>query len=151
MNKEKLRTLAKDLRKEPPRSPRALLGGHVILARCVDKCRAHLLGMNGEYNYWPCSLFTFWEPFTGIDHDMLRDFVATGASDDEVAEWAKGKSNVQNPLEIIAWNNRMRDMRISDLSVEWQEYIESYVEEYLPEGRPLYVWFDMFDLEEGRI
>ncbi len=42
MNEDKLRTLAKDLTKEAPRSPRALLGGFVILARCVDKCRSAL-------------------------------------------------------------------------------------------------------------
>ena len=151
MNEEKLRILAKDLTKEPPRSPRTLLGGYVILARCVDKCRSFLLGMNGEYNYWPCSLCSQWGPFSGIGHEELKDFVATGASDDEIAEWIKGKSKVQDPLEIVAWNNKMRDMRLSDLPVEAQEYIENYAKEYLPEGRPMYVWFDMYDLEEGRI
>ena len=55
MNKEKLQSLVKDLTKEPPRSPRDMLGGFVILARCLDKCRAFLLGINGEYNFWPCS------------------------------------------------------------------------------------------------
>ncbi len=107
--------------------------------------------MNGEYSYWPCSLCSQLEPFTGIDHGELKDFVATGASDDEIAEWVKGKSKVQDPLKIIAWNNKMRDTRISDLPVESQEYIETYAQEYLPEGRPIYVWFDMYDLEEGRI
>ena len=53
---EKVKLLAKDLRKGYPRSPREKLGGYVIAARCADKCRAFLLGMNGEYNYWPCSL-----------------------------------------------------------------------------------------------
>ena len=56
MNEEKLKLLAKDLTKEYPRSPRETLGGYVILARCIDKCRAFLLGQNGEYNYYPCSL-----------------------------------------------------------------------------------------------
>ena len=64
MNKEKLEQLTTDLRKEPPRSPREVLGGYVILARCLDKCRAFLLGMNGEYNYWYCSLCDQLEQFT---------------------------------------------------------------------------------------
>ena len=63
---EKVKRLAKDLRTAYPRSPREKLGGYVIAARCVDKCRAFLLGMNGEYNYWPCSLASQWFSFTGI-------------------------------------------------------------------------------------
>ena len=53
MNKEKLQSLARDLRKTPPRSPREPLGGFVIAARMLDKARADLLGINGEYNFYP--------------------------------------------------------------------------------------------------
>ena len=53
---DKVRRYAQDLRQHYPRSPREKLGGYVIAARSVDKCRAFLLGINGEYNYWPCSL-----------------------------------------------------------------------------------------------
>jgi Domain of unknown function (DUF5069) len=49
MNKDRLQTLARDLRKTPPRSPREPLGGFVIAARMLDKARADLLGINGEY------------------------------------------------------------------------------------------------------
>ena len=81
MNKENLTSLAKDLRKEFPCSPRVTLGGYVILARCLDKCRSFLAGMNGDYNFWPCSLCEQLEDFTGIDHKDFKDYVATGASD----------------------------------------------------------------------
>jgi hypothetical protein len=37
MNKERLQSLARDLRKTPPRSPREPLGGFVIGARMLDK------------------------------------------------------------------------------------------------------------------
>lgn len=40
MNKEKLQSIARDLRKTPPRSPRETFGGFVITARMVDKARA---------------------------------------------------------------------------------------------------------------
>ena len=69
---EKLEKLARDLRKGPPRGPRETLGGYVILGRCVDKCRAELVGVNGEYTYWPCTLCSFLEPFSGLD---LADLV----------------------------------------------------------------------------
>ena len=51
VNKDHLQTLARDLRKTPPRSPRETLGGFVIAARMLDKARADLLGINGEYNF----------------------------------------------------------------------------------------------------
>ena len=40
MNTEKLKQLAKDLRKQPPPSPHEKLGGYVIAARSLVKCRA---------------------------------------------------------------------------------------------------------------
>ena len=73
--------------KNYPRSPRDTLGGHVITARTLDKCRASLLGMNGEYSYWPCSLAIRVFEFTGITPEQFRDFVATDATDEEVGAW----------------------------------------------------------------
>jgi hypothetical protein len=40
VNTEKLKALAKDLRKQPPPSPHEKLGGYVIAARSLVKCRA---------------------------------------------------------------------------------------------------------------
>jgi hypothetical protein len=42
---------APDLTKQAPRSPRVRLGGYAILPRMIDKGRAALAGMLGEYNY----------------------------------------------------------------------------------------------------
>ncbi len=151
MSMDKLKLLARDLRKGYPRSPRDMLGGYVILARCLDKCRAFLLGINGEYNFWPCSLCSQFEPFTGIDHEELKEFVATGATDEEVAEWVNAKSKVKDRMKIIRWNNKMRDMRLGEMSDKSQEYLETYIQEQVPKHRPVYVWFDVYDLEEGRL
>ncbi len=151
MNREKLSLLAKDLTKEFPRSPREALGGYVIAARCVDKCRAALLGINGEYNYYPCSLAAQLFEFTGITQEVFKEFVATGATDDEIAEWLKSNSNVQNMATITRWNYQLRDMRITEMSDEAQEFLEKYIEEYVPKHRPVYVWFDVYDLEEQRL
>jgi len=150
VNKNKLQHLAKNLSQEPPRSPRDLLGGFVILARCVDKCRSFLLGINGDYNFWPCSLCSHLEEISGVNHEDLKEFVASGANDDEVAKWFSSQSRATDRMEITKWNNRMRDMRISEMSEEAQDYLESYIPQYLPKHRPVYVWFDVYDIEEGR-
>jgi Domain of unknown function (DUF5069) len=147
---EKVRRLAKDLRKGYPRSPREKMGGYVIAARCADKCRAFLLDMNGEYNYWPCSLASQWFAFTGITPDQFKDVVATGATDEELAQWIGKHSKIADPDEVLKWNNRMRDTRLSDMSLHAQQYLEEYIPQFVPNHRPVYVWFDVYDLEEKR-
>ncbi|SPP64527.1 DUF5069 domain-containing protein [Nitrospira lenta] len=151
MNLDKVGTLASDLRKSYPRSPREKLGGYVIAARCVDKCRAFLLGINGEYNYWPCSLAGQWFSFTGITPEQLKDVVATGATDEQIAEWIEGASKVKDANDVLKWNNKLRDMRLSDMSLEAQRYLEDYIPKVVPAHRPVYVWFDVYDLEERRL
>lgn len=150
-NHEKVKTFAKDLQTGYPRSPREKLGGYVIVARCVDKCRSFLLGMNGEYNYWPCSLAGQWFSFTGITPEQFKDMVATGATDEELATWIAGASKIQDQDEVLKWNNTMRDTRLSDMSLQAQQYLEEYIPNFVPKHRPVYVWFDVYDLEEKRL
>ena len=54
--------------------------------RCLDKCRASLLGWQGDYNYG-CPLDQMFLNEAGLDTNEFRNFVATGASDEEVAQW----------------------------------------------------------------
>ncbi|MGE9291624.1 MAG: DUF5069 domain-containing protein, partial [Puniceicoccales bacterium] len=75
---------ALDLTKEFPRSPRATLGGYVVAARTLDKCRALVAGTAGEYHF-NCPLDQVFFGFTGIDADQFKEFVATGADDQAVA------------------------------------------------------------------
>jgi hypothetical protein len=148
---DKVKRYGQDLRKNYPRSPREKLGGYVIAARCVDKCRAFLLGINGEYNYWPCSLASQWFTFAGITPEQFKEVVATGASDEEIAEWIVSHSQVKNTDDVLKWNNQLRDMRLSEMSLQAQQYLEEYIPKVVPKHRPVYVWFDVYDLEEKRL
>jgi hypothetical protein len=150
MDEQKLRELTRDLRKTYPRSPRDLLGGYVIAARTVDKCRATLIGVNGEYSYWPCSLAARLFEFTGLTPDHFRDRVAAGLNDEELGQWLARSSKVQDRLEVIRWNNQLRDTRLSELPIDSQEYLED-IQIELAKKRPVYVWFDVYDIEEGRL
>lgn len=147
----KVKTLAKDLTKTYPRSPRELLGGYVIAARCADKCRAFLLGLNGDYNYWPCSLASLLFSFTGITPEQFKEVVASGVTDDELAAWLTAHSKVDDRQAIIQWNNQMRDMRLSEMTPQVQAYMEDYIPQHVPSHRPVYVYFDVYDLEEKRL
>ncbi len=85
---EKMKLLTRDLRdgKEFPRSPRQTLAGYVLAARAVDKCRAVLAAGKGRYHS-NCPLDQRWLKFAEIDYDDFRSFVATGATDDGIADW----------------------------------------------------------------
>lgn len=147
---EKLKLLARDLTREYPRSPRETLAGYVIAARAVDKCRAMLAGTAGEYHSG-CLLDRIWLDFAGIGYEAFRDFVATGATDAEVADWIQKNARPRPRIEIIRWNNEWRGKRLSELPDNLQEFMEDYVPKFVPRNRPVYVLFDIYDLEEERI
>src|SRR2546427_7907118 len=149
---EKVKSLARDLRdgNQFPRSPRETLAGYVLAARAVDKCRAVLAGREGEYHS-NCPLDQRWLKFAEIDYDEFKSFVATGATDDEIAAWIGEHAKKRPGVEIIAWNNKQRDLRLSDLSPETQEYMEDYIQKFVPRNRVVYHWFDVYDLEEERL
>lgn len=151
-NLEKIKLLARDLRNgnEFPRSPRETLAGYVLAARAVDKCRAVLVGWEGEYHS-NCPLDQRWLKFAEIDYGAFRLFVATGATDDEIAAWIGEHAKKRSHADVVVWNNRERDLRLSDLSAELQEYMEDYIQEYVPRHRVVYHWFDVYDLEEGHL
>jgi len=140
---------AKDLTKEFPRSPRETLAGYIHAARMTDKCRAVVAGTNGEYHY-NCPLDRFLFDFTGIDAEVFKAFIATGPDDVAVAEWITAHSKVKDRGAVVAWNNKMRDMRLSELPLPLQEFLEGYIPKFIPKNRLVRVWFDVYDLEEGR-
>ena len=148
-NEQKLQGVARDLGKTPPRSPRQKLGGFVIAARMVDKARADLLGSNGEYNFYPCGLGAYFWKFTGLDHAQFREFVGTGASDEEIDKWVRENATQKDAKAIIKWNNEMIGLRLCDLSASTQEYFETYIPQFCKPESKVKFFFDVYDVEEG--
>ncbi|MBV9008296.1 MAG: DUF5069 domain-containing protein [Verrucomicrobia bacterium] len=149
MNEDKLRSVTRDLRKQPPRSPREKLGGFVIAARMVDKARADLLGINGEYNFYPCGLGAYFWKFTGLDAMKFKEFVGTGAGDEEIDRWIRENATQKDALAIIKWNNEMIGLRLCDLSDQVQEYFETYIPQFCKPESKVKFFFDVYDVEEG--
>ena len=139
-----------DLTKEYPRSPRETLAGYIIAGRMLDKCRAVIAKTNGEYHF-NCPLDRQFLDFSGIDADEFKAFVETGADDEGVAEWIAQHSKIKEKTEVVEWNNKLRYTRPVDMPVELQIFLENYIAEFVPKGRPVYVWFDVYDLEEKRL
>ena len=101
-----LNTLAKDLMKEYPRSPHETLGGYVIAARMLDKCRALVNGTLGEYRF-DCPLDNFFLSFTSISSTSIMRHIESGANDEDVAGWITDHSDH------------------SERSCEWQALVDS--------------------------
>ena len=150
MSNTKVKELALDLSTAFPASPRETLGGYVVAKRTLDKCRATLAGTNGEYHF-DCPLDNFFLGFVEIAAEDFKAFVETGASDDAVAGWIEENAKKHARREVIAWNNEMRAKRPCDMPIELQEFLEGYIPKFIPAGKIVRVWFDVYDLEEGRI
>ncbi len=132
-----------------PRSPHETLAGYVIAARTLDKCRAAIAGTLGEYKF-DCPLDNFFFDFTGLTAESFREFVSTGADEASVGQWITENAQPHQHREIIQWNNNMRAKRICDLPIQLQEFLEGYIPQCVPAGHPIYVWFDVYDIEEER-
>jgi len=85
-NIEKVKALARDLRKEEPRPAGEELGGFQMAARCLDKCRATIVGWQGEFKY-NCPMDQEFLQEAELDADEFKDYVGTGATDEEVGTW----------------------------------------------------------------
>lgn len=135
-----------DLTQRAPRSPRVRLGGYVILPRVLDKCRALLVGKNGEYNY-DCPMDQSFLQFAGIDAMALKQVIATGAGDGEVLTWitANAKNN-PTPAQIDAWSSFRERVAPSDL--ESREYFQECHQKYGPKREDISTWFDLLDLDD---
>lgn len=105
-----MRSYTRDLRKGPPRSPAYLLGEYAILARCIDKCRAWIGDVLGDYDY-NCPVDAKFFSFTGIEPDEFLDFVAWDHTDEEVLRWVREVSIPRTPEEIKGWNEEVAAIR----------------------------------------
>jgi hypothetical protein len=102
METKETKISAKDLTKEPPRSPSTKIGGYVILGRTLDKCRALLGGNIGEYHFdCPLDNMLFgWKRIVGND---FKAAVAEGKSDEEMAQWVDAHGRPKTEAEKEQW------------------------------------------------
>jgi hypothetical protein len=100
----------KDLSKEPPRSPRERIGGYCILGRMVDKGRAALNGTTGQYEF-NCGMDQMLFRFKGVDHEEVKQLLATGASDHEVLDWINSHGIPKTSAQIEEFSNSFEEFR----------------------------------------
>lgn len=137
---------APDLTQRPPRSPRVRIGGLVMLARILDKCRATLAGKNGEYNY-NCPLDQRFFAFFQVDAEAFKQEVKAGKGDGEMFQWLLANSKRRpDELELLAWS-RFQEQRVSG-DVETREFFTELHKKAAPHREDIATWFDLLDLDD---
>jgi hypothetical protein len=94
---------ANDLSRQAPRGPRERINGYVLMARMIDKGRATLAGINGEYHF-NCPLDKMLFGFKGLDGEEVRKVLASGASDQDIAKWIDAHGTPRTNGEIDVWS-----------------------------------------------
>ena len=118
---------AKDLSKEPPRSPRVRVGGYALLARMTDKGRAVIAGSNGAYHF-ACPLDQMLFGFKGVTDAEVRPLLERGASDEEIAHWFDTNGTSKTPDEVKAWSDQLETVRPYDNPEKREWFIEACAE-----------------------
>jgi len=137
-----------DLTQHPPRSPRLLLGGYVLLPRILDKGRAALAGKLGEYHYAGKGMDRHFFNFVGLDHESLAKELAKGASDGEILAWVQANAKHQRqPWEITAWNEYHLH-RAPDSDNETLLEFAASVKKFSVTREDIHTWFDLMDLDD---
>src|SRR6266536_1862258 len=90
---------AKDLTREPPRSPRMRINGYVLMARMIDKGRAFLNGSNGEYHF-NCPVDNMLFGFKGVAGEDVQQVLAAGASAADIAARINSHGTPKTAAEI---------------------------------------------------
>jgi len=144
MNTKIVRT---DLTQRPPRSFHVRLGGLVILPRMLDKGRATLARMNGEYKY-NSGTDQHLVRFLGFDPKALLKELAKGKGDGEILEWVRSHSKIPRaPWEIEAWCAYMQ-RRGPDSDAETLELFAEYVGKFSKTREDIKTWFDAIELDD---
>lgn len=138
---------APDLTKRPPRSPRCRLGGYAILPRLLDKGRAEIAGLNGEFNF-NAPIDQHIINFLGLDIAALREQLATGKGDGEILEWINSNAKHKRaPWEIEQWSE-FHEHRGPDSDAETLAFFADYVGNFSQTREDIKSYFDVVDLDD---
>lgn len=139
-----------DLTKDYPRSPRATLMGLPMLPRTIDKARASIDGMLGEYVFGEKSSFDMaLFDFLAVKPDAFREGVRASADDAAVENWVKANARKFTPDEAAVFarvftNDGDDDAdraRFQERRAKLPAHVQSRVTG----------WVDLLDVGEGRI
>ncbi len=134
-----------------PRSPNDKLAGICHLPRLIDKVRLCTAGKLPGYNYLNVGFDKQLLEFLCVDAHAFEKAVLASANDDEMLNWLKNKLGPSFPTThaISDFNDRLSRRRPDN--ADKQAKFNDDVAKYQPTRRKPETYFDMIDLEEGRV
>jgi len=139
----------------PLRSPKATVGGIVVFGRILDKIR--LFASEGKlpegYHLGPIEGARTFDDrvcrFLGVPFEALRQRTLEGGSDEDTLDWCFQTGRRPDAEQIEVWNTFMekrgwRDSASAGLARQKEEA-------GLPHRNDIEVFFDLMDVEEGRM
>ena len=139
----------------PLRSPKATVGGIVVFGRILDKIR--LFASEGKlpegYHLGPIEGARTFDDrvcrFLGVSFEALRQRTLEGGSDEDTLDWCFQTGRRPDAEQIEVWNTFMekrgwRDSAAAGLARQKEEA-------GLPHRNDIEVFFDLMDVEEGRM
>jgi hypothetical protein len=135
----------RDLTKEAPHSPRERVAGFVIASRAVDKCRASLAGLQGDYHY-DCPLDNLLFSFKGITGEQFKTAAQASTDYEEVGAWLVANGTAKTPLEIKTWSDQVEASSPMKDKERRKAFVESCSRLFLnPEMNSTFDWLEADD------
>jgi len=103
----------KNLTNEAPRSPRERIGDYALMARMIDKGRATLEGVAGEYHF-ACPLDQMLFGFKGVQAEQVKGLLGSGATDEEVLGWFESHGAPKSAADVKGWSDGIEGYRPYD-------------------------------------
>lgn len=136
------------------RSPREMLGGHIILPRLIDKVRLHAQGKlppeyQGNLLKLGRTLDGWFLAFAGLEAEALRQAILESETDEEVLAWVEQHAIPHTEEEKRQWAEGIAAFRpdVAGLEARKRNYPELAARVDLAMLGPL----DLIDMDEGRI
>jgi hypothetical protein len=113
----------------------------------LDKGRAEIAGMSGEFHY-NCPLDQHIINFLGFDPQALREQLAAGKGDGEILEWINANAmHKRTPWEIEQWSD-YQQRRTPDSDAETLAMFAEMVGKLSTTREDVKTWADMLDLDD---
>jgi hypothetical protein len=112
----------------------------------LDKGRATVAGLNGEYHY-DCPLDQHILNFTGVTAEALKQELAAGKSDSEILAWIESHAtHKHSAVEIASWSAFHEQRGPTDL--ESRQFFNDYHAKMAPHREDVATWFDILDIDD---
>lgn len=136
------------------RSPRATLGGYVLLPRLIDKVRLDAQGrLPPDYQAKllkpGLTLDGRFLTFTGLDAGRLRAAVLAARDDDEVLAWVRAHARAHSEPEKAQWAQQIEAYRPDATVAGSRKQTYPHLAAKLDLSQVSV--FDLIDLDEGRL